>query len=315
MRYTLEYPSELPTAPDDFLVPDVIRDVVMSAEAAGFSAIALSEHPAPSLKWRRNGGHDTLDPVAALSFMAAVTTDIKLMTNLFVLPFRNPYLSAKALGTLDILSAGRLIAGVGAGYLRSEFAALGVNVDDRARLLDEALAALRSIWTEPEKPVGGLGFTATSPMWLQPPVQRPHPPIWIGGNTAAAARRVVEYGSGWMPLIAPAGMASAVGTAALEDAAAFGARLGHLREALAEAGRDPESLDVQVICPWIDLDDGASVRQAQDTLSELAAHGANWAVAHVEAPTPAAAVEYIAAFGEAVIAGDLVSSSGQGGAE
>ncbi|MCV7215904.1 TIGR03619 family F420-dependent LLM class oxidoreductase [Mycobacterium crocinum] len=314
MRYTLEYPSELPTAPDDFLVPDVIRDVVTSAEAAGFSAIALSEHPAPSLKWRRNGGHDTLDPVAALSFMAAVTTDIKLMTNLFVLPFRNPYLSAKALSTLDILSAGRLIAGVGAGYLRSEFAALGVNVDDRARLLDEALAALRSIWTEPERPFSGTGFTATSPMWLQPPVQRPHPPIWIGGNTAAAARRVVEYGSGWMPLIAPAGMASAVGTAALEDAAAFGARLRHLREALADAGRDPESLDVQVICPWIDLDDGASVRQAQDTLSELAGYGANWAVAHVEAPTPAAAVEYIAAFGEAVIAGDLVSSSGRGGA-
>ncbi|AKK29377.1 TIGR03619 family F420-dependent LLM class oxidoreductase [Mycobacterium sp. EPa45] len=306
MRYTLEYPSELPTAPDDSLLPDVIRDVVMTAETAGFSAIALSEHPAPSLKWRRTGGHNTLDPVAALSFVAGVTTDIKLMTNLFVLPFRNPYLSAKALGSLDILSAGRLIAGVGAGYLRSEFAALGVDVDDRAHLLDEALAALRSIWTDPEKPVSGVGFTAISPMWLQPPVQRPHPPIWIGGNTAAAARRVVEYGSGWMPLIAPAGMASAIGTAAPEDAAAFGARLGRLREAMADAGRDPESLDVQVICPWIDLDDDSSLRQAQDTLSELAGYGANWAVAHVDEATPAAAVAYISAFGEAVIAGNLV---------
>ena len=201
----------------------MIRDVATRAEAAGFSAIALSEHPAPSLKWRRNGGHDTLDPIAALSFMAAVTTDIKLMTNLYVLPFRNPYLSAKSLGSLDILSAGRLIAGVGAGYLRSEFAALGVDVNDRAQLLDEALAALRSIWTDPETPVSGKGFTATSPMWLQPPVQRPHPPIWIGGNTAAAIRRVVQYGSGWMPIIAPAGMASAIGTAAVENADQFGA--------------------------------------------------------------------------------------------
>jgi alkanesulfonate monooxygenase SsuD/methylene tetrahydromethanopterin reductase-like flavin-dependent oxidoreductase (luciferase family) len=102
-------------------------------------------------------------------------------------------------------------------------------------------------------------------------------------------------------------MASAIGTAALEDAAAFGARLGRLREALAEAGRDPESLDVQVICPWIDLDDDSSLRQAQDTLSELAAYGANWAVAHLDEATPAAASDYIAAFGEAVIAGKLVS--------
>ncbi|MBB3749658.1 putative F420-dependent oxidoreductase [Mycolicibacterium sp. BK634] len=307
MRYTLEYPSELPTAPDEFLEPDVIRDVVTRAEAAGFSAIALSEHPAPSMKWRRNGGHDTLDPIAALSFMAGVSTDIKLMTNLYVLPFRNPYLSAKSLGSLDILSAGRLIAGVGAGYLRSEFAALGVDVDDRAQLLDEALAALTSIWTDPETPVSGKGFSATSPMWLQPPVQRPHPPIWIGGNTAASVRRVVQYGSGWMPLIAPAGMASAIGTAALEDAAQFGAQLTRLRDALADAGRDPLSLDVQVICPFIDLDDDASLRQAQDVLGELAGHGANWAVAHVQAPTPREAKDYIDAFGEAVIAGNLVS--------
>lgn len=313
MRYTLEYPSELPTAPDDFLLPDVIRDVVAHAEAAGFSAIALSEHPAPSLKWRLSGGHNTLDPIAALSFMAGVTTTIKLMTNLFVLPFRNPYLSAKALGSLDILSSGRLIAGVGAGYLRSEFAALGVDIDGRARLLDEALAALRSIWTEPETPFSGVGFAATGPMWLQPPVQRPHPPIWIGGNTAAALRRVVEYGSGWMPLIAPAAMTSAIGTAALEDARAFGARLVRLRQALADAGRDPESLDVQVICPWIDLDDPSSLRRAQDTLGELAGHGATWAVAHVDEATPEAAVEYIAAFGEAVIADDLVSTSVRGG--
>jgi alkanesulfonate monooxygenase SsuD/methylene tetrahydromethanopterin reductase-like flavin-dependent oxidoreductase (luciferase family) len=145
MKFTLEYPSELPTASDDFLRPDVVRDVAVVAESAGFSAIALSEHPAPSLKWRRSGGHNTLDPVAALSFMAAVTADIRLMTNLYVLPFHNPYLAAKALGSLDILSGGRLIAGVGAGYLRSEFAALGVDADRRADLLDEALAALTAI--------------------------------------------------------------------------------------------------------------------------------------------------------------------------
>ena len=307
MRYTLEYPSELPAAPDDFLTAGAIREVARQAETAGFSAIALSEHPAPSLKWRRGGGHNTLDPVAALSFMAGVTADIKLMTNLYVLPFRNPYLSAKALGSLDILSGGRLIAGVGAGYLRSEFAALGVDVEDRARLLDEALAGVRSIWTDPETPFSGEGFTAVSPMWLQPPVQRPHPPIWIGGNSTAALRRVVQYGNGWMPLIAPAGLAATIGTATLEDAGQFGTRLARLRDAMADAGRDPQALDVQVICPWIDLDDNASVRQATEILSELAAYGANWAVAHVDPAGPRAACDYIAAFGEAVIAGELVS--------
>jgi len=301
MRYTLEYPSELPTAPDDFLHPDVVRDITTAAEAAGFSAIALSEHPAPSLKWRRGGGHNTLDPVAALSFMAAVTSTLRLMTNLYVLPFRNPYLSAKALGSLDILSGGRLVAGVGAGYLRSEFSALGVDVNRRAELLDEALAALTSIWSDPETPVSGAGFTAVSPMWPQRPVQRPHPPIWIGGNGAAALRRVVEHGSGWMPIIAPAGMASVIGTAAIEDAGAFGARLGRLRAALADAGRDPSSVDVQVICPYVDLEDESSLRQARDTLDELAGHGANWAVAHVDGSSPRAACDYIKAFGEAVI--------------
>ena len=278
MKFTLEYPSELPTSSEEFLRPDVVRDVAVQAEAAGFSAIALSEHPAPSLKWRQNGGHNTLDPVAALSFMAAATTDLKLMTNLYVLPFRNPYLAAKALGSLDILSGGRLIAGVGAGYLRSEFSALGVDADRRAALFDEALIALTSIWRDPEKPVSASTFAAVGPMWLQPPVQRPHPPIWIGGNGAAALRRVVEHGSGWMPIIAPAGMATVIGTAAIENATRFGSRLARLRAALADAGRDPAALDVQVICPFIDLEDDSSLRQARDVLDELAGHGARRAL-------------------------------------
>ena len=128
-------------------------------------------------------------PIAALSFMAAVTGRIRLQTNLYVLPFRNPYLAAKALGSLDILSGGRLIAGIGAGYLKSEFSALGVDVARRAELLDEGLAALHSIWTEPGQPVSGTGFRAMAPVWLQQPVQQPHPPIWIGGNGAAALGR------------------------------------------------------------------------------------------------------------------------------
>lgn len=169
MKFTLEYPIESPTATDGFLHPQAIRQVCQQAEASWFSAVALSEHPAPSAKWRRRGGHDTLDPIAALGFMAGVTSTVKLVTNLYVLPFRNPYLSAKALTSLDLVSGGRLIAGVGAGYLRSEFAALGVDFDRRAELLDEALAALWSIWMDPEIPVAGSDFGAVGELWLQRP--------------------------------------------------------------------------------------------------------------------------------------------------
>jgi len=117
MKFTLDYPSEVPSAPADFLQPSIIRFVAKRAEAAGFSAVAVSEHPAPSIKWFRNGGHNTLDPIAALSFIAGVTTSITLMTNLYLLPLRSSYVSAKSLSSLDILSSrqthrrrGRLLA-------------------------------------------------------------------------------------------------------------------------------------------------------------------------------------------------------------
>lgn len=311
MKYTLEYPSELPTAPDDFLQPEAIRAVATQAEAAGFSAIALSEHPAPSVKWRNNGGHNTLDPIAALSFMAAATSHIRLMTNLYVLPFRNPYLSAKALGSLDLISGGRVIAGVGAGYLRSEFSAVGVDIDRRAELLDEALAALHSIWADPETPFSGQDFGAVGPVALQRTAQQPHPPLWIGGNGAAAIRRVVEHGNGWMPIIAAAGMASTMRTTAIENADQFGTAVQRLRERLADAGRDPSSVDIQVVCPHIDLEDEASLRHAREVLAELAGHGATWAVVHVDGSGPDAALDYIKAFGEAM---NLVADQGVSGA-
>ncbi|MFW0783363.1 LLM class flavin-dependent oxidoreductase [Gordonia sp. CPCC 206044] len=140
-----------------------------------------TQHPRPHRRAGFHGRGDHRDP---------------LVTNLYVLPFHTPYLAAKALGSLDILAGGRVIAGVGAGYLRSEFTALGAYFDRRATLFDEGLAALRSIWRSPEKPVRGDDFEAIGPVALQPPRQQPHPPIWIGGNSRAALRRVVDHGDG-----------------------------------------------------------------------------------------------------------------------
>jgi len=301
MKFTLEYPSELPAATDEFLRPDAIRAVAEAAEVAGFDAVALSEHPAPSVKWRSNGGHNTLDPVAALSFMAGVTSTLRLMTNLYVLPYRNPYLAAKALTSLDQVSGGRLIAGLGAGYLRSEFAAVGVDFDRRAALFDEALAALWSIWVDPDVPVSGSGYAAVGSVWTQRPTQRPHPPIWIGGNGEAALRRVVDYGSGWMPIIAPAQLATVMRTATIHDSREFARSVGRLRMWMEDAGRDPDTLDVQVVCPPFDLDDATAVATARETLAELAGCGATWAVVHADGRCPAAAVESVQAFGAEVI--------------
>lgn len=301
MKYVLEYPSEQPAASADFLRPEVIREIAVRAEHVGFDAVALSEHPAPSAKWRSNGGHETLDPIAALGFVAGVTERLRLLTNLYVLPFRNPYLSAKALGSLDIVSGGRLIAGVGAGYLRAEFAALGVDHERRAALFDESLAALHAIWTDPATPLSGTGFAAPSELWLRPTVQRPHPPIWIGGNGTAALRRVAEHGDGWMPIIASATMAAAMRTAAIETPEQFGAGVHRLRRRVAGAGRDPDAIEIQVVCPPFRFDDPASVEGAREILTDLATRGATSAVVHADAASPAATAIFLDTFGKAFL--------------
>lgn len=301
MKFTLEYPSEIPDAAPGFLAPDLITRLAVQAEESGFDAIAFSDHPAPSAKWRHSGGHDTFEPALALSYIAAVTTRIRVMTNLYVLPFRNPYLAAKTLTSLDILSGGRLIAGVGAGYLRSEFSALGVAFDQRAFLLDSGLDALVRIWTRPDEPVIGDDFAATGPMWLSRPVQHPHPPIWIGGNGKAARRRVVRHGQGWCPVIAPPSMASSIRTAVIDSPTNFGRAVEQLRAELSSAGRDPASVDIQIDVPVVNFDAHDSVTRSLERLDEFAGLGATWAIVHVDASSVGAATEYLTAFSDTVI--------------
>ncbi|WP_367637136.1 TIGR03619 family F420-dependent LLM class oxidoreductase [Mycobacterium colombiense] len=275
--------------------------VGLQAEECGFSAIALSDHPAPSAKWHRNGGHDTVDPAVALAYLAAVTVDVRLMTNLYVLPFRNPYLTAKALTTLDVVSGGRLIAGVGAGYLRSEFSALGRSFDERAGKFDESLDALVRIWTNPVEPVTGGDFAATGPMQLDPPLQRPHPPLWIGGNSNAALRRVVRYGQGWSPVVAPPALASSIRTAPIEGREDFGRAAERLRDRLESAGRDPDAVDIQIPVQVVDFRQSGAVAQLLDELGEMQAHGATWAIVHVDASSVEGAVDYLNTFADNII--------------
>ena len=130
-----------------FLSQDAIIALSVAAEEAGFAAVSFTEHPIPDESWRITGGHDGLDPFIGLAIAAAVTKKLRLLTYLCVLPYRNPFLLAKTVATLDVLSGGRLILGAGVGYQEAEYAALGVDYAERNALFDEALEAMKLAWT------------------------------------------------------------------------------------------------------------------------------------------------------------------------
>src|SRR5256884_3273244 len=149
-------------------------EIAAASEAAGFDAVFVTEHPFPGDAWLAHGGHHALDPLVALSFAAAATTRLRLQTNLYIAAYRNPFLSAKAVATLDVLSGGRVILGVGAGYLEPEFAALGVDFEERHELTDEALHAMEAARAGESVALDGRHFTATGNTMLPRPVQSPH---------------------------------------------------------------------------------------------------------------------------------------------
>lgn len=301
MKFTLEYPGDLAHADPAFRQGGVLARIACHAEEHGFEALCLADHPAPSAKWFAAGGHDTFEPAVALAYAAAATTSLRVMTNLYVLPFRNPYLAAKALTTLDLLSGGRLTVGIGAGYLRSEFAALGADFDARARLLDERIEALRRIWLDPSTPVSGTGFGGTGPMRLHAPVQRPHPPLWIGGNSRAAIRRVATWGQGWCPVVGAPQLAASVRTTPITDVGDLRRSVGRLRSELSRAGRDPEQISIQVEAPPVEVTDARSVARFTEQVGELAEVGVTHLCVHADARSVDAAMTFVAGFGESII--------------
>lgn len=248
LKFTVEHPVGRPGCALELYQQDGLTRFARAAEGSGFDAIAFTDHPAPSLKWRDAGGHKSLDPLTALAFASAVTTRISLMTYLLVLPYRNPLLSAKMIATVDVMSMGRLIVGVGNGYLRSEFRALGVDFEERGALLDEAIEVIRSLWVEDGLSFDGLHFTARDQASAPWPTQRPHPPIWIGGNGRNARRRAARVGAGWTPLLLSQEVSATTGMAQLGTVQRLADAIEELRGLMAENGRDPMAMRVQVQC-------------------------------------------------------------------
>lgn len=224
--------------------PELLAQVAKKAETLGYESVWIPEHLAVPVsmetpypysadgKFPGGPGVGLHDPFVALSFVAACTESIKLGTGVFVLPLRNPLSVAKAVATLDVLSKGRFIFGVGIGWLGEEFAAVGMPFRDRAARTREWIAMMKALWTE-ETPQFSGRFHSFPPVGFSPkPVQKPHPPIIFGGESRPALKRAVELGDGW-----------------------FGARytpdsvrpkLALLKELTEKAGRDFSRLEITV---------------------------------------------------------------------
>ncbi|MEZ5170562.1 MAG: LLM class F420-dependent oxidoreductase [Acidimicrobiia bacterium] len=303
MRFSITHPLLSHPADPGFVDGATIATMARAAEKAGFDGYGFTDHPAPSQRWLDAGGHETLDPFVALGFVAGATTTIRLIPNIAVLPYRNPFLVAKAAATVDVLSGGRFTLAAGAGYLKSEFAALGVDPAERNDLFDEAVQVLVSVWTSDDVTFEGRHFRARGISGHPRPVSDPHPPIWIGGNSAAARQRVVDLGDGWCPFPAPAPLARTARTTALDTPERLAAAIDDLRERLDRAGRDAASIDISFAnaaggTPWShDFSPEAHLAGLED----LAHLGVTWVQVGLPGSSPAAALDAIARYGETVI--------------
>ena len=188
---------------------DKIARVARQEEELGYDSLWVSDHIvfpteltspypySPDGKLPLDPENPFLEPFTVLSWAAAVTTRIKVGTSVLIVPYRDPIITAKIVASLDVLSGGRFVFGVGVGWLGEEFRALRQRLEDRGPQTAEALAAMKACWTQSTPEFHGDFYDFADIKFAPKPRQRPHPPIWFGGNTKAALRRAVEQGDGW----------------------------------------------------------------------------------------------------------------------
>jgi probable F420-dependent oxidoreductase len=294
VRFTVEYPVGGSDFDRALLSRVGVTRVVRRADELGYDALALTEHPAPSLRWIEAGGHETLDLTTALAFFAAVTERIRLMTYLLVVPYHNPYAAAKALTTLDLLSDGRLSVVAGTGYLRSEYRTLGLDFEARNERFDESLEVMQGLWNQ-GAPYShdGKHFPGCGVASLPMPFTPGGPPILIGGNSALSRRRAAQH-QGWSPLLVSEQVAATTKMPHLTLAELAG-QITDLRESAA----GPVTVQVQSPHSAVLRSDG-SVEEHRDHLGELAAAGVDAFVVQLPVTSVRAAVEgldrYVADF-------------------
>jgi len=301
MQHALGLPFMIHPLIPEFLTQQAVAEVSRAAEAAGFGLVAVTEHPIPSDDWLAAGGHDALDPFVALAFAAAATTRIRVLTNLTVVPYRNPFLLAKSAASLDRLSGGRLILGCGTGYLKEEFDAMGVDFEERNALFDESLEVLRKTWKGGTVVHEGRHFRAVGNTANPTPAQA-EIPIWIGGNSQLSRRRVAEKCQGWMPMPNPRSLGGRRRTAHIDGVDDLREGIAYLKDHARKIGR---SASFEVFYPVVwkgaigtpSFDFGAY----RAHLDELAAAGVTWALSPVGGRTMSDLRRAIDLYGEQVI--------------
>ncbi|CAN5661997.1 hypothetical protein BH20ACT2_BH20ACT2_24870 [soil metagenome] len=176
-----------------------LATIASAAEDAGFAYVAVCDHVAVPRPLDEPMGTTWYDTVATLGYLAAVTARITLLSHVYVLAHRHPLATAKAFATLDALSGGRMVLGVGAGHVGAEFELLGTDYANRGKLLDEAIDAVRSAFTHEYPTVDGPTWSFADAGQRPRPVRPGGPPIWVGGSSRSALRRAAERGDGWLP--------------------------------------------------------------------------------------------------------------------
>ena len=243
MKYGFAIPNRGPLTR-----PDTLAAMAKRGEELGYHAIFTGDHVAVPTTIRSQypytahgqfpGSGDHLDLFSYLSFIAGQTKTIQLVAGVLIVPYRHPLLSAKALATIDVLSNGRLVVGVGVGWMREEFEALGLTTyDERGAITNEYIHAFKELWTTEVSTFKGKYCQFSNVMSLPKPVQKPHPPIWVGGESPAALRRTAEMADGWYPV-------SSNPQYPLGEPEQLEEGLRRLASYARRAGRDPAEIDV-----------------------------------------------------------------------
>lgn len=250
MRYGFYLPTRGPLGE-----PDAIAEIVRQGEAMGFATIVIGDHIVFPTKvesqypYTVGGGFpgqgDALEQLTLMSFIAGISTKARLVTSVMILPHRNPLVTAKMLATIDVLSKGRVTVGVGVGWMREEFEALNSpDFDKRGASSDEYIEIFKKCWTQDPVSHEGEFYSFKELRCVPHPVQKPHPPIWIGGHSRPALRRVAKHGDGWQPV----GATSA--SPLLPDE--FQSKLDELKRLTEAEGRNYEDIAICFKAPSYD---------------------------------------------------------------
>lgn len=237
--------------------PDVVLEGARAAEDAGFHSIWVSDHIVMSSQLVQAFGEAFLEPFTVMAYLAGVTQRVRLGISCAILPYRHPLLVAKQVATIDQLSGGRVIFGAAAGWAQGEFQALGAPFHRRGAITDEALQAIRAAWTEADPQFEGRFFSFDDIKVEPKPLQRPHPPIWVGGVSEKGVDRAVRFGDVWHPTYL--------------DIAALEQRIAYLKQASRKAGRQPLAVALRAFLNLADEPLGENRRTWTGSPDEIAA--------------------------------------------